>query len=282
MNRSLFRTLEVCLVALIVVVPCRLAAADVITLAWNPNTDQIAGYKLYVGTQSGTYTQNFDVGKTTAATFNNATPGQQYCFAVTAYSSASLESPKSNEVCGYSNAAPALTNPGNQSSMVGQPTSLQLTGSDPEGQPLTFSATGLPPGLTLGASTGFINGSGTTAGNYSVKVTASDGVLSSSQQSFTWAMSSSQTPLPPPPPPPASSVMLSAQQFDRTVNDQIRLTWTPSPWTEVWVYLDGELIAQTPNDGTYTDSVRRASGAYTYMVCAPDATSCSNNVTVSF
>jgi Fibronectin type III domain len=280
MNRSLFRTLEVCLVALIVVIPCRLAAADVITLAWNPNTDPIAGYKLYVGTQSGTYSQNFDVGNTTAATFNNATPGQRYCFAVTAYSSASLESPKSNEVCGYSNAAPALTNPGNQSSTVGQPTSLQLAASDPEGQPLTFSATGLPPGVTVMASTGFISGSGTTAGNYLVKVSASDGVLSSSQ-TFTWAMSTTPT-SPTPPPPPPSSVILSAQEFDRTVNDQIRLTWTASPWTEAWVYLNGELIAQTSNDGAYTDSIRRASGVYTYMVCAPDATTCSNNVTVSF
>src|SRR5512144_532153 len=127
MNRSFFRTLEVCLVALIIANPCRLAAADVITLAWDPNSDSTAGYKLYVGTQSGTYSQNFDVGSTTIATFSNATPGQRYCFAVTAYSSASLESPKSSEVCGFSNAVPTLTNPGNQSSTVGQPTSLQLT-----------------------------------------------------------------------------------------------------------------------------------------------------------
>ena len=276
MNRRHFRTLEVCLVALIIFIPCRPAAADVITLAWDANTDQIAGYKLYVGTQSGTYSQNFEVGNTTTATFNNATPGQRYCFAVTAYSSGSLESPTSNEVCGFSNAAPTLTNPGNQSSTVGQPTSLQLTGSDPEGQPLTFSATGLPPGLTVMASTGFISGSGTTAGDYSVTVSASDGVLSSSQ-SFTWAMSSSPTPT-----PPSSSVTLSAQKVDRNFNDQVRLTWTTASWAEAWVYRNGARISQTANDGAYTDSIRRASGAFTYMVCAPDATTCSNNVTVDF
>ena len=139
MNPRLFRTLEVCLVALIFIPS--IAAADSITLAWDPNQDAIAGYKLYVGTQSGTYSDSIDVGNTTTFTYSNALAGQLYCFALTAYTSASVESPASNEVCGFSNGAPSLTNPGDQSSLVGEPTSLQLTGSDPEGQALTYSAT---------------------------------------------------------------------------------------------------------------------------------------------
>ena len=256
-----------------------MAAADAITLTWNSNTDQIAGYKLYVGTQSGTYSQNVDVGSANTFTFTSAVAGQRYCFAVTAYSSPSIESPKSNEVCGFSNAPPSLTNPGTVSSTVGQPTSLQLTGADPDGQPLTYSANGLPPGLSLMASTGYISGSGTTAGSYGVSVSASDGVLSSSQ-SFTWAMSPSTSP--PPPPPPPSSVTLSAQAIDRSTRDQVRLAWTTASWTQAWVYRNGARIAQTGNDGNFTDNIRRASGVYTYKVCAPDAATCSNDVTVSF
>jgi len=276
MNSQSVLKVYVCLLAFTVVVPCRLASADAITLEWDPNTAPIAGYKLYVGTQSGTYTQKFDVGPATTFTFTNAVAGQRYCFALTAYSSPTLESQRSNEVCGFSNASPVLTNPGNQSSTVGQQTTLQLAATDPEGQAVTYSASGLPPGLSLGVSTGFISGSGTTAGSYGVQVTASDGVLTSSQ-SFTWAMGSSTTP-----PPPASSVTLSAQSIDRPSNDQVRLSWTAASWTQVRIYRNGTLIAQTANDGAFTDSIRRASGAYAYTVCASDAAVCSNSVTANF
>jgi len=266
----------VCLLAL-VFAPFGYAAADVITVEWNANSAPPAGYKLYIGTQSGTYTQNFDVGAATTFSFTNAIAGQRYCFAVTAYSNPTLESSRSSEVCGYSNVPPVLTNPGNRSSTVGQPTTLQLTATDPDGQPVTYSATGLPPGLSLGASTGFISGSGTTAGSYSVRVTASDGVLSSSAQTFAWAMNSTTTQ-----PPPSSSVTLSAQAVDRPSNDQVRLSWTAASWTQAWVYRNGTRISQSANDGAFTDAIRRASGAYTYQVCGPNGTACSNSVTVNF
>jgi hypothetical protein len=79
-----------------------------------------------------------------------------------------------------------------------------LVGSDPQSQPLTYSATGLPPGLSLQASTGYISGTGTTAGTYNVTARASDGTLTASQQ-FTWIMnattggSTGGTSTPPPP-----------------------------------------------------------------------------------
>lgn len=164
------------------------ASADTINLAWDPSPEpEVIGYIVHVGTQAGTYTQHIDVGPTTTWSLTSAVAGQRYCFAVSAYVAGPLEGPRSIEVCGFSNAPPVLVNPGTQNSIVGQPGSLQLSASDPKGDPLTYSATGLPPGLTIMASTGYISGMPTTAGTYSVTATASDGVLTASQ-TFTWTI----------------------------------------------------------------------------------------------
>jgi hypothetical protein len=187
-----FRTLRGTCALLLVIVGVVLGAAnrataDTIILEWDPGATQV-GYRVHVGTQSGSYSQHFDAGTASSYTFTTATAGQRYCFAVSAYALSSLlEGPNSAEICGYSNQPPTLTNPGNRTSTVGQSVTLQLAGSDPDAQPLTYSATGLPPGLSVQGSTGFISGAGTTAGNYSVTVRAFDGVLTASQV-FTWAM----------------------------------------------------------------------------------------------
>jgi hypothetical protein len=87
------------------------------------------------------------------------------------------------------NRAPVLTQPANQTSTVNATVSLQLAGSDPDGNPLTYSAAGLPATLNVNPSTGLISGalSATSAGTYSVTATVSDGALTSSQ-TFTWTV----------------------------------------------------------------------------------------------
>ena len=210
MNQGILRYVgRVCAVA-IGVMWAQPVLADSINLAWDPNASTVSGYAVYVGTQSGVYGQRYDVGGATSFTYPSATSGQRYCFTVAAYTGVT-ESPKSSEVCGYSNQFPTLTNPGNQSSTAGQSVSLQLNGVDPDGQPLTYSSTGLPPGLSLMAATGFISGSGTTAGTYSVTVRAFDGVLTT-QQAFTWAMAAAAPTVPPPPAPDttAPSITITA------------------------------------------------------------------------
>src|SRR6185503_2690778 len=59
------------------------------------------------------------------------------------------------------------------------------------GQTLTYSATGLPAGLSISASTGRISGTPTTAGTSSVTVTARDTTNSSGSASFSWTVSPS-------------------------------------------------------------------------------------------
>ena len=74
---------------------------------------------------------------------------------------------------GSPGATVTVTNPGNQSTKAGTAVSVQIHATDSTGAPLTYSATGLPPGLSI-SSTGLISGTPTTAGTFSVTVTAKD------------------------------------------------------------------------------------------------------------
>ena len=172
------------------VVGARVAGAGTISIAWDPNVEvDVQGYRVYIGTQSGVYSQSVDVGNTTTFTFNNAADGQRYCFAVAAYSPGPRLGEQSVEVCTdpSGNRPPTLTNPGNQSHGVGVALTLQLQGSDPESSPVTYSATGLPAGLNLDTNTGFISGTPTAVGTVSTHATVSDGNLSTTQ-AFTWTI----------------------------------------------------------------------------------------------
>ena len=164
------------------------AYADSLSLGWDASTDStVTGYVVWVGTASGNYTKTVDVGQTTVYTKTDVVAGQQYFFRVLSYNADKVYSSPSPEISGFSNAPPVLTTPANQTSSVGVSSTLQLSASDPYGDSVTFSATGLPPGLSLNATSGAITGIPTTAGTYTVKVTASDGVLSMSG-TFTWTV----------------------------------------------------------------------------------------------
>lgn len=163
------------------------AQTDTITLAWDASPDStVVGYRLYAEGPSG-YSRTFDVGTAVTFPFTEAVPGQQYCFSVAAYAAGDLIGPLSPQVCGYSDAPPVLSAISDRSSIVGQPASLQLTGSDPDGQAVTYLVAGLPPGLTLQSSTGFISGTPTTLGTYLVTVTVGDGALTT-VRTFTWSI----------------------------------------------------------------------------------------------
>ncbi len=84
-----------------------------------------------------------------------------------------------------------VTNPGSQTGTVGTAVSLQIHATDSaSGQTLTYSATGLPAGLSI-SSSGLITGTPTTAGTFSVTVTATDTTGAHGSASFTWTISGS-------------------------------------------------------------------------------------------
>jgi subtilase family serine protease len=85
-----------------------------------------------------------------------------------------------------------VTNPGSQTGTVGTAVSLQIHATDSaSGQTLTYSASGLPAGLSINSSSGLITGTPTTAGTSSVTVTATDTTGAHGSASFTWTISSS-------------------------------------------------------------------------------------------
>src|SRR5207245_2809315 len=89
------------------------------------------------------------------------------------------------------NLAPVVTSPGNQVNAAGDVVFLSVAASDADGDPLTYSASGLPAGLTIDPASGDISGtlpnSAASATAYSVTITASDGSFYDSQ-TFSWSV----------------------------------------------------------------------------------------------
>jgi hypothetical protein len=85
-----------------------------------------------------------------------------------------------------------VTSPGGQAGTVGTAASVQVRASDSaSGQTLSYSASGLPPGLSINSSTGLISGTPAASGTYNVTVTAQDGTSASGSATFTWTVHSS-------------------------------------------------------------------------------------------
>jgi hypothetical protein len=157
-----------------------------------------------------------------------------------------------------------VTNPGSRTTTVGTAVSLQISASDSaSGQTLTFSATGLPAGLSI-SSSGLISGTPTTAGTYSVTVTARDTTGASGSASFTWTVSS------------GSGGGCTASQLLGNPGFE---TGTASPWTMTAAVLNNS-SAEPPHSGswdawldgygtTHTDTVAQKvtlpSGCTTYQ-----------------
>ena len=85
------------------------------------------------------------------------------------------------------NHPPLITTPFNQVNTEGNIVSLPVETSDPDADTLTFSATGLPPGLSIDSQTGVISGTISLAsyGSYLVKVSVNDATVTSSVI-FSW------------------------------------------------------------------------------------------------
>ena len=92
--------------------------------------------------------------------------------------------------------APTLTNPGDQSNAAGDDVSVQLEGDGPGSDPLTYSATGLPAGLSVDPDSGLISGTIDSSASAANVVTV--GVLdtvtgATATQAINWAVARRRT-----------------------------------------------------------------------------------------
>ena len=75
--------------------------------------------------------------------------------------------------------------PGKQRATVGSPVGLHISALDVRGRPLSYAASGLPPGLALNPTTGLISGTPRARGRSATSVVVTDG-QSSTTVAFDW------------------------------------------------------------------------------------------------
>jgi PKD repeat protein len=109
------------------------------------------------------------------------------------------------------------------------------------------------------------------AGNYNVTLTVTDnsGATGSTSQTVTVSVS--------------GQISLSAAGYKVKGRQKADLTWSGATATNVDIYRNGTKIITTANDGSHTDSIDKVGGgSYTYQVCEPGTSNCSNQAVVNF
>ena len=147
-----------------------------------------------------------------------------------------------------------VTSPGNQTGTVGTAVSVQVHASDSAaGQALTYSATGLPAGLSISSSTGLISGTPTAAGTSSVTVTVADSTGASGSATFTWTVSGGS-----PPPGGCQVAYVTQSQWAGGFVAQVTITnngsTATSGWTLGFTFGGDQKITGAWNDGSYAQS----------------------------
>ena len=125
-----------------------------------------------------------------------------------------------------------VTNPGPQTGTVGTAASLQIHATDTAGGALSYSATGLPAGLSISKTTGLISGTLTTAATSNVTVKATDSTGPSGSAKFSWVISRRG----------GGSQLLGNPGFE---------TGTAAPWTATGSREINNSAAEPPHSGAW-------------------------------
>jgi hypothetical protein len=119
----------------------------------------------------------------------------------------------------------------------------------------TYPDTGLAPGTTYYYRVRAFNGSGVSAYSDPASATTLEG----------------------------PGIVLEGVGFILGGKSVVDLAWSGAVSADVELWRDGVLIDTTPNDGFYRDNLGRGvTGSFTYRVCEPGGSECSNTVTIIF
>jgi VCBS repeat-containing protein/CshA-type fibril repeat protein len=153
--------------------------------------------------------------------------------------------------------------------------------SDPDGDPLTFAANGLPPGLSIDPDTGIISGtidpSASQDGPYTVTVTATDPDGELVSTSFVWTVNN-------PAPvagdnttstPEDTPIIIGVLGNDSDADDPISITATTPP-------ANGSVVVNPDGTITYTpDAGFSGTDTFTYTITDADGATDTATVTVN-
>lgn len=166
------------------------AHAGTVSVAWDPVADaDLAGYRVYYGAASGSYTQSVDVGNVTSTTLNLA-DCQVWYVATKAYDTAgNMSASYSNEVSGWARPIVSAVNP--SSAEQGRTLSVVISGSNfQNGATVAFANAGVTvTSVTVNSCTQLTAtiaiASTAAAGATSVEVTNPDQVFGTGVGVFT-------------------------------------------------------------------------------------------------
>lgn len=182
--------LAILLAGVATVLPMR-AFAQSVTLGWQAGTDpSIAGYDIYYGTTSQTYTNEVSVGDVGSATVSGLVPGVTYYFAATSFDAQNQQSAFSPEIV-YTVPLPVTSPP--------TITGMQSTNAALAGQQVNFSVSATGTGSLsyqwmynqnnlagqTSANLTLMNVTPAQSGAYSVTVSDSNGSTNSSAANLT-------------------------------------------------------------------------------------------------
>ena len=216
------------------VITAAVAGDSAVTLTWTAPADggsPITGYIVtpYIGAAAQP-PQSFG-GTATTQRITGLTPGTAYTFTVTAQNAAGSGTPSAHSAAVTPNTSPALDFPPPPGGQVGVGYSDQLSVSGGTA-PYTWSvsAGSLPPGLSLGSTSGLISGTPTTTGNYAftVRIVDADGQSDTRPATITIVGS----PVLDFPPPPGGQVGVG-------YSDQLTVSGGTAPYT--WSVSAGSL-----------------------------------------
>lgn len=150
------------------------------------------------------------------------------------------------------NRPPVLVGTADRTTNVGQNVSLAMSATDPDGDQLSWSATGLPPGLSINSSTGLITGAANSVGVHGVTVTVTDVHGASDQTSFNWTVVQAGELV-------IDPIVVPSAQINTSVTFVANVSGGINP-TLVWEFGDSSMptapSSQTSVSHTYTEAGR--------------------------
>jgi fibronectin type 3 domain-containing protein len=256
-----------------------------VILTWDPNPEpDIAGYRLRYGTSSGAYAQTLDVANTTTTTLTNLDRNTAYFMVVSAYNTAGLEGPPSDEatvlpnnadLAGISMSSGTLT-PAFDSSIVTYSISV----------PNDIANLSLTPQPADSAASVTVNGAAVATGNPSPAIALLAGentiILVVTAQNGRTTKTYSVTATREDPVPGSVTLSSQAPLWDPTVppgSPAVPLAWTASSnATSYDLFRNGSLYLSGLTGTSYYDNSGLATGQnYSYQVVARNSSGLSQS-----